>query len=134
MMSKNRTTSRRDFLKFAGAGGLVLGAASVPALGASPRESKVNAGVGSAKNIIFMVSDGMGLGTLGAAQQFLQLKENRTSHWMKVYQELPAVRSLVKLILPLGSSLTQQRLRVVGGLENGLKMGLSISLPMVVSQ
>ena len=52
-MSKNRTTSRRDFLKFAGAGSIVLGAAAVPALCASPRESKANAGMGSAKNIIF---------------------------------------------------------------------------------
>ncbi len=93
-MSKNRTTSRRDFLKFAGAGSIVLGAASVPALGASPRESKANAGIGSAKNIIFMVSDGMGLGTLCATQQFLKLKENRSSHWLKLYQDLPAVRSL----------------------------------------
>ncbi len=93
-MSKNRTTSRRDFLKFAGAGSIVLGAAAVPALGASPRESKANAGIGSAKNIIFMVSDGMGLGTLCATQQFLKLKENRSSQWMKIYQDLPAVRSL----------------------------------------
>ena len=93
-MSKNRTTSRRDFLKFAGAGSLVLGASAVPALGASARESKVNAQVGSAKNIIFMVSDGMGLGTLSATQQYLKLKENRDSHWMKIYQDLPAVRSL----------------------------------------
>lgn len=93
-MSKNRTTSRRDFLKFAGAGSIVLGAASVPALGASPRESKANAGIGSAKNIIFMVSDGMGLGTLCATQQFLKLKDNTSSHWLKLYQYLPAVRSL----------------------------------------
>jgi alkaline phosphatase len=93
-MSKNRTTSRRDFLKFAGAGSLVLGAAAVPALGSSPRESKSNTGIGSAKNIIFMVSDGMGLGTLSATQQFLKLKENRSSHWLKIYQDHPAVRSL----------------------------------------
>lgn len=92
MMSKNRTTSRRDFLKFASAGSIVLGAAAVPALSASTRDSKVNSG--TAKNIIFMVSDGMGLGTLGATQQFLQLKEKRTSHWIKIYQYLPAVRSL----------------------------------------
>ena len=91
-MPKNRTTSRRDFLKFAGAGSLVLGASAVPALGASSRESKVN--LGTAKNVIFMVSDGMGLGTLCATQQFLKLKENRNTHWMKIYQDLPAVRSV----------------------------------------
>ena len=50
-MSKNRTTSRRDFLKFAGAGSIILGASAVPALGASPRGSKDN--IGLAKNIIF---------------------------------------------------------------------------------
>ena len=93
-MSKNRTTSRRDFLKFAGAGSIVLGAAAAPALGSAPRESKSNTGIGSAKNIIFMVSDGMGIGTLSATEQFLKLKENRGSHWLKVYQDLPAVRSL----------------------------------------
>ena len=91
-MSKNRTTSRRDFLKFAGAGSIILGASAVPALGASPRGSKDN--IGSAKNIIFMVSDGMGLGTLCATHQFLKLKENQSSQWMKIYQDLPAVRSL----------------------------------------
>ncbi len=91
-MSKNRTTSRRDFLKFAGAGSIILGASAVPALGASPRGSKDN--IGLAKNIIFMVSDGMGLGTLCATHQFLKLKENRSSQWMKIYQDLPVVRSL----------------------------------------
>ncbi len=91
-MSKNRTTSRRDFLKFAGAGSIILGATAVPALGASPRGSKDN--IGLAKNIIFMVSDGMGLGTLCATHQFLKLKENRSSQWMKIYQDLPVVRSL----------------------------------------
>lgn len=73
---------------------MALGASAVPALGASHRESKVNEQIGGAKNIIFMVSDGMGLGTLCATQQFLKLKENRSSQWMKIYQDLPAVRSV----------------------------------------
>jgi hypothetical protein len=35
-----------------------------------------------------MVSDGMGLGTLAATQQYLKLTENRDSHWTKIYQNL----------------------------------------------
>lgn len=93
-MSKSRSTSRRDFLKFAGAGSLVLGAAAVPALGVNSRESEVNGSSKLAKNIIFMVSDGMGLGTLSAAHQYLQLTQKKSSQWMKLYQDLPVVRSL----------------------------------------
>ena len=66
-MSSPRETSRRDFLKFAGLGGVALGAAAVPALGAAPREAAVNLRAAQAKNVIFLVADGMNLAALSLA-------------------------------------------------------------------
>lgn len=40
-----------------------------------------------AKNIIFLVSDGMSLGTLSMADTFLQRKTGTGSHWMDLYRE-----------------------------------------------
>lgn len=93
-MQPSRPNSRRDFLKFAGLGSLAFGAASVPALGQTTRESAVNAAKGQAKNVIFMVSDGMGMGTLSAAVDYLKLVHQRESHWLRMYREVPVVRSL----------------------------------------
>ena len=93
-MSTVRPNTRRDFLKAAGLGGLVFGAAAVPALGATSRESADNSRQRLAKNVIFMVSDGMGMGTLSAAVDYLQLVQQRESNWLRMYQELPVVRSL----------------------------------------
>lgn len=89
------SASRRDFLKFAGLGTLALGASAGRALGGSPRGSRDNAGVGRARNVIFMVSDGMSMATLTLAQTFLQRVEQRGSQWLRLYRELPMVRGLV---------------------------------------
>ncbi|ODS81722.1 MAG: alkaline phosphatase [Cytophagaceae bacterium SCN 52-12] len=48
-----------------------------------------------AKNIIFIVSDGMSTGTLNMADLLLQRKEGRRSTWLKLYEENQAVRALV---------------------------------------
>lgn len=93
-MPQSRSSSRRDFLKFAGLGTLAFGAAATPALGAAPRESAANAGAGKAKNVIFMVSDGMAMSALTLAHTYLQRIEQRSSQWMSLYRELPAVRGL----------------------------------------
>lgn len=50
---------------------------------------------GKAKNIIFMVSDGMSNGTLNMADLFLQMKEGRSSKWLQLYHENKAVRALM---------------------------------------
>lgn len=93
-MSPVRPNTRRDFLKTAGLGGLVFGAAAVPALGAASRESADNSSKRLAKNVIFMVSDGMGMGTLSAAVAYQKLVLQRENQWLRMYQDLPVVRSL----------------------------------------
>lgn len=93
-MNQPSSSSRRNFLKLAGFGGLVFGAGSARALGAEGREASVNSAQRQAKNVIFMVSDGMCFSVLTAAQTYLTRTEQRSSHWMKLYQERPVVRSL----------------------------------------
>ena len=93
-MNQPRSSSRRDFLKFAGLGSLVFGAGSARALGADGREASANSAKRQAKNVIFMVSDGMCFSVLTAAQTYLTRTEKRSSRWMKMYGELPVVRSL----------------------------------------
>jgi alkaline phosphatase len=93
-MNQPRASTRRDFLKFAGLGSLVFGAGSARALGADGREASVNSAKRQAKNVVFMVSDGMCFSVLSAAQTYLTRTEKRSSNWMKMYGELPVVRSL----------------------------------------
>ena len=93
-MNQPRSSSRREFLKFAGLGSLVFGAGSARALGADGREAAANSAKRQAKNVIFMVSDGMCFSVLTAAQTYLTRTEKRSSNWMKMYGELPVVRSL----------------------------------------
>lgn len=49
----------------------------------------------TAKNIIFLVSDGMSNGTLTMADLLLQRKEGRQSHWMNMYKENMLRRGLM---------------------------------------
>lgn len=48
-----------------------------------------------AKNIIFMVSDGMSIGTLNMADLMLQRKEGRKSNWLSLYDKNEAKRALM---------------------------------------
>lgn len=48
-----------------------------------------------AKNIIFLVSDGMSTGTLNMANMLLQRKEGRQSNWIKLYEEQKVTRALM---------------------------------------
>ncbi len=50
---------------------------------------------GKAKNIIFMVSDGMSSGTLTMADLFRQRKEQKSSNWIKLYRENRVTRALM---------------------------------------
>ncbi len=83
---------RRDFLNF-GALAAVGGALSTPALAGEVSKKFANSAKGKAKNIIFMVSDGMSHGTLNMADLLLQRKEGRSSNWIKLYREQKAKRA-----------------------------------------
>lgn len=86
---------RRDFFKNT----------SLTALGAaflSPAElfafnrTRETAGSGKiAKNIIFLVSDGMSMGTLTLANLLLQRKEGRKSKWIEMYEQNRVSRALM---------------------------------------
>lgn len=85
---------RRNLLRnglFATAGATVLGplsgmgATASPTLGAAKR----------AKNIIFMVSDGMSQGTLTMADQFLRQRDGVHSNWIQLYRDGRLVRSVM---------------------------------------
>lgn len=92
-MRENLATDRRHFLKAALATSAVFGAEK--ALTAQQtREAGGNGG--RAKNVIFMVSDGMNHGALSLARQFLEADGKKKSHWMQLYRERPVVRSLVE--------------------------------------
>ena len=93
-MSQLRETSRRDFLRFAGLGGVALGAAAVPALGEAPRQAAVNLRAAQAKNVIFMVADGMNIAALSLADAWSRQTRSVSSRWLRLYQERPIVRSL----------------------------------------
>lgn len=90
---------RRDFFRHGSLGTLGLGLASgitpfpqVNALdgtGASSRPTR------TAKNIIFMVSDGMSIGTLQLADLLCQLQTERHSHWLQLYLSQQAQRGLM---------------------------------------
>jgi len=82
-MSYNKFT-RRDFLK--------TGALSTFALGggvlgrATETKKKFKSNFGDAKNVIFLVSDGMSTGTLALADLVKQDQYGEKSHWMKLYE------------------------------------------------
>ena len=48
-----------------------------------------------AKNIIFLVSDGMSIGTLTMADVFLQRKNGGGSNWMNLYRESKVKHALM---------------------------------------
>lgn len=50
---------------------------------------------GKAKNIIFMVADGMSTGTLNMADMFLNRKYGRSSNWLGLYRESRGARALM---------------------------------------
>jgi alkaline phosphatase len=93
-MPSPRATTRRDFLKSAGLGGLALGAAAAPALGDSPRAAAANVPIGGARQVIFMVADGMNLAALSLADAWSRQRRSVGSRWMRLYRERPVVRAL----------------------------------------
>lgn len=86
---------RRDFFKngtLAILGGSILSPLNSIAQVFTSAEEKV---IGNAKNVIFMVSDGMSTGTLNMANLLLERKEGRESKWISLYRENKVVRAFM---------------------------------------
>ncbi|MCC5941035.1 MAG: alkaline phosphatase [Balneolaceae bacterium] len=81
-MSSNKF-SRRDFLKTGALSGLAMGGG---ALGFTPRKSKIKSSYGDAKNVIFLVVDGMSSGTMALADLVKQAQYGDKTNWIKLYE------------------------------------------------
>jgi alkaline phosphatase len=84
---------RRDFFTNSAAG-LVVGPMSF--FGKRNGDHIISKRKQQAKNIIFMVSDGMSTGTLNMADLLLKRKEGRESNWIKLYTEQAARRAFME--------------------------------------
>lgn len=85
--------NRRKFLK----GSVLLSgllSLSPTELWSSTKSTK-SPGAGKAKNIIFMVSDGMSLGTLSMADLYSRNMLGKESHWLNLYHEKKVSRALM---------------------------------------
>ncbi len=86
--------NRRNLLRnglFATAGATMLGPlAGIKSTTASPANKGKRA-----KNIIFMVSDGMSQGTLTMADEMLMRRDGRHSNWIQMYRDNRLVRSMM---------------------------------------
>lgn len=91
-MAKLPSTNRRDFLRASLATSAIFGAESA-LITSTTRAADVNGG--TAKNVIFMVSDGMNHGALSLARQFRE-QNGGTTRWTRLYREQPVVRALVE--------------------------------------
>jgi alkaline phosphatase len=86
---------RREFFRngsIAAVGATILNPFSALANIAAPY---AEADKGKAKNVIFMVSDGMSTGTLNMADMYLNRKYGKSSNWMNLYRENRAQRALM---------------------------------------
>ena len=92
-MSRPPSTSRRDFLRASLMTSAVFGAES--ALGQTGTR-KAAENKGRAKNVIFMVSDGMNCGALSLAKLYGGLVEEKKNNWMQLYRERAVVRCLAE--------------------------------------
>jgi alkaline phosphatase len=87
----NPYMKRREFLHAGALAG--IGSLVVPSSLAGLTSNSEISAKGTAKNIIFLVSDGMSHGTLNMADLLLQRKEGRSSNWIKLYRDKKAVRA-----------------------------------------
>lgn len=85
---------RRDFLQNGSLAFVGTALFNKSSAGQADQSRKHGAGR-IAKNIIFMVSDGMSTGTLNMASMLLQRKEGRQSHWLRLYEEQKVARALM---------------------------------------
>jgi alkaline phosphatase len=79
----NKPFSRREFLRTGALSGLAVGSGL---LGGSPRKASQTYNAGDAKNVIFLVSDGMSSGTLALADIVKQEQFGDKTNWIKLYE------------------------------------------------
>jgi alkaline phosphatase len=94
MNDTNNGMNRRSFLNL----GLLAAAGSTLSASAVRASTQTVAATPSgktAKNIIFLVSDGMSNGTLNMADLLLQRKAGHPSRWIQLYRERKAIRAMV---------------------------------------
>lgn len=84
---------RRDFFKNSTL--VVAGSALAPLTAFTTIDSKYSFGGKTAKNVIFLVSDGMSTGTLNMANLFLQRKEGRPTNWISLYEQEKGARAFM---------------------------------------
>lgn len=91
--------SRREFLKAGALSALGLGAGGLAstANGHSRTNPAAVEAPGQAKNIIFLVSDGMSAGTLTMADLHLRRHHDRRSHWIRLYEDGGVRRGLMDM-------------------------------------
>lgn len=85
-MKTHAESSRRDFIKLSGLAGASLVAGPRFASGQTNASDRP-------KNLIFLVVDGMGTGTLSLAQAYEQVVNGRSSQWFELYERGGYTRS-----------------------------------------
>lgn len=83
---------RRNFLNI-GLLTTISGAIATPVMAGHFADNFKTTTKDKARNIIFMVSDGMSHGTLNMADLLLQRKEGRSSNWINLYRQQKATRA-----------------------------------------
>lgn len=83
--------SRRDFLRTGLAGGALLFSSGLPTQAAEAARGEP----GRARNVIFLVSDGMSLGTLAMAERHRRRQEGRSTNWLGQYGRPDLHRALM---------------------------------------
>jgi len=117
---------RRNFFKSAGLFG--LGATLLSPLEVFSQESELDKKKfkNKAKNIIFMVSDGMSTGTLNMADLQLNRSTGKGSNWLNLYRENKVSRALMDMA-SASSIVTDSAQRVLlGVVDTEWKTGNSI--------
>lgn len=78
----SKSISRRDFLKTSALSSVALGSGFI---GSREKTKLKKSDIGDAKNVIFLVSDGMSSGTLSLADQIKQTKHGDKTNWIGLY-------------------------------------------------
>jgi len=90
--------NRRSFLKTGALGSLFLGSGAFAQGGqAATTDTDRITHAGDAKNVIFLVSDGMSIGTLCMADLLLSRRDGRHCNWGQLYQQERARQGLMDM-------------------------------------